>query len=157
MLYFSQRSDPWCIPWSDPRISKLSIDSLDILITLTLYKPVCPLSATEFCLRNGIYFLTQPRHTACKSALWSSRTVNASETSPKSSTWTHLSFVLQARRGPDTSRGSLTYTWIGLKCGRVEQATVSLALQRWPRPNGKTWIRNVEGQSPGFYLQDTFE
>jgi len=45
---------------SDHRIRKRSIASLDILITLTLYKLERPPSGTEFCLRDRIHFRRRP-------------------------------------------------------------------------------------------------
>jgi len=40
-------------------VRKRSIDSLDILITWTLYKLACPLSGMEFCSHDWIHFQTQ--------------------------------------------------------------------------------------------------
>jgi len=55
--------------WSDRRISKWSIVSLDILITLTLYKLARLLSDAELCSRDRINFRTQPRYMVCENAL----------------------------------------------------------------------------------------
>jgi len=63
-------SQQWSDPWNDHWISKQSIASLDILITLTLYKLARLLSGAVFCLCDPIYFQTQPRYTVCKSALF---------------------------------------------------------------------------------------
>ena len=61
-----QRSDPW----SDQRISKWSIASLDIFITLILYKPARLLSGAKFCSHDQIHFQTQPRYMGWKNALF---------------------------------------------------------------------------------------
>ena len=55
---------------SDHRIDKRSIASLDILITLTPYKPARPLSGMELCWRDRIHFQTQPKGTVCENALF---------------------------------------------------------------------------------------
>ena len=57
-------------PWDDHRTRKRSITSLDILVFVTLYELVCPLSDTNFCSRNRIHFQTQPRYVVCKNALF---------------------------------------------------------------------------------------
>jgi len=49
-------------PWSDHRIRKRSIVSLDILITLSLYELARLLSGPEFCSRDHIHFQTQPTY-----------------------------------------------------------------------------------------------
>jgi len=63
-------SKQWSDLWSDHRIRKQSIVSLDILMTLTLCKLVRPLSGTKFGSRDWIYFRMQPRYMVCKNALF---------------------------------------------------------------------------------------
>ena len=60
----------WSDPWSDHRIRKRSIVSLDILITMTLCKLARLLSGTEFCSHERIHFQTQPRYMVCKYSLF---------------------------------------------------------------------------------------
>jgi len=56
------------------RPMKQSIASLDILITLTLYKLARLLSGAELYSRDRIYFRTQPRYMVCKNAhFWALR------------------------------------------------------------------------------------
>jgi len=55
---------------SGPRISNQSIDSLGILITLTLDKLARPLTGTEFCSCDRIHFQTQSRYMVCKTTLF---------------------------------------------------------------------------------------
>jgi len=52
------------------RPMKQSIASLDILITLTLYKLARLLSGAELYSRDRIYFRMQPRYMVCKNALF---------------------------------------------------------------------------------------
>ena len=54
---------------SDHRINKLSIDSLDISITLTIYKLAHSLSGMDFCLHDRIQFEMQPRYMVCTNTL----------------------------------------------------------------------------------------
>jgi len=56
--------------WNDHRISKRSIASHDILITLTLYKLALLLSGAEFRSLDRIHFRAQPRYMVCKNALF---------------------------------------------------------------------------------------
>jgi len=57
-------------PWSDHKIRKWAIVSLDILITLKLCKLARLLSGTEFCSRDRIHFQTQPRYVVYKNTLF---------------------------------------------------------------------------------------
>ena len=71
-----QRSDSW----SDHRIKKRSIPSLDILITLALYKLAHLLSGTEFYSHDQIHFQMQPWFVKphLSGAILSRKTENAS-------------------------------------------------------------------------------
>jgi len=57
---------------SDHRVRKLSIVSLDILITLTLYKLASLLSGAKFWSHDQIHFQKHPRYMVCKNALFGS-------------------------------------------------------------------------------------
>jgi len=59
-----------CNPGSNHRMRKQSIVSVDISITLTLYKLPRLHSGAEFCSRDRIRFQTQPRYMVCKNALF---------------------------------------------------------------------------------------
>ena len=63
-------SQQWSDPWSDHRIRKRSIVSLDILITLTLYKLARLLSGTEFCSWDRTHFHTEPTYMVWKNSLF---------------------------------------------------------------------------------------